>query len=401
MNGRLPPALALRGAIVGPEGMVPDGLLVVRGERLSYAGPRAGAPDLEDAVEAGLPEGALLLPGLVDVHCHGAAGAEFGMDLAGSARAAEHHLIAGTTSLVGSLVSAPADQMVARMGVLTALRPSSAVVAVHSEGPFLSLHRRGAHDPAALSAVDLGLVARMAEAATGALATMTFAPELPGATALVERLASFGALPAIGHTDADAATVSRSLGRIAELTGRRPLVTHLFNGMRPLHHRDPGPVAACLAAASRGEAVVELIADGVHLADETVAMVFDLVGADSIALVTDAMAACGMPEGRFRLGRLDVVVEGDRATLADGSSLAGGVATLLDVVRRCVHQAGVDLVSAVHAATSTPARVLGMETVVGSLATGMRADVLAVDEHLRPLAVWRNGQRLDAPEREP
>ncbi len=390
------PPQVLAGTIVGPDGLVPDGLLVVDGGALTYAGPRSAAtvPDGAEAVD--LPVGTLLLPGLVDLHCHGAAGAEFGADADASTPAAEHHRAAGTTSLVTSLVSARADDMVAGMGAAAVLRARGLAVAAHAEGPFLSSRRRGAQDPAALSAVDLGLVERMAAAADGALATMTFAPELPDAPALVERLAALGALPAVGHTDADAATVSRSLARLADLTGRRPLVTHLFNGMRPLHHRDPGPVAACLAAAARGEAVVELIADGVHLADETVAMVFDLVGADSVALVTDAMAACGMPAGEYRLGRLDVVVEGRTAMLADGSSIAGGVATLLDVVRRCVRQAGVDLVSAARAATATPAGVLG-RAGVGALAPGMRADVLAVDADLELLAVWHGGRRLEAP----
>jgi N-acetylglucosamine-6-phosphate deacetylase len=401
VTGHSSPALVLPGAIVVPDGVVPDGVLVVYEGLLAYAGSRSAAPVPDGAFEADLPAGTLLLPGLVDLHCHGAAGAEFGADADASARAAEHHRRAGTTSVVTSLVSAPADDMVAGMSAAATLFRGGAAVAAHAEGPFLSPRRRGAQDPDALSAVDAGLVERMAEAADGALATMTFAPELPGADGLVEQLAALGVLPAIGHTDADAATVARSLGRIADLTGRRPLVTHLFNGMRPLHHRDPGPVAACLAAAARGEAVVELIADGVHLADETVAMVFDLVGADSVALVSDAMAACGMPEGRFRLGRLDVVVEGRTATLADGSSIAGGVATLLDVVRRSVREAGVDLVSAVRAATATPARVLGQGRAIGSLVTGMRADVLAVDPELRPVGLWRGGLPLPVPDGAP
>lgn len=174
----------------------------------------------------------------------------------------------------------------------------------------------------------------------------------------------------------------------------RATATHLFNGMRPLHHRDPGPVAACLAAAARGDLVVELVADGVHLADGTVRAVFELVGPGSVLLVTDAMAAAGMADGDYQLGPMAVRVGGGVARLIspDGSSgsIAGGTAHLLDVVRAVVG-AGVDLVSAVRAATLTPATVLAREDI-GALVVGRRADVLVTDGDLRPLAVHRAGR---------
>jgi N-acetylglucosamine-6-phosphate deacetylase len=170
-------------------------------------------------------------------------------------------------------------------------------------------------------------------------------------------------------------------------------VTHLFNGMPPLHHRDPGPVAACLGAAARGSAVVELVADGVHLAPATVRAVFDLVGADSIALVTDAMAAAGMPDGSYVLGPVAVRVKDGVARLADGGAIAGGTAHLLDVVRETV-RAGVSLVAAVRAASTTPAGVLG-RTDVGAVAEGGLADLVLVDDDLRPLRVLRRGRWVD------
>ena len=204
-----------------------------------------------------------------------------------------------------------------------------------------------------------------------------------------------GILPALGHTDADADTAWASLRSALDGAprGGRPLVTHVFNGMPPLHHRAPGPVAACLAQAARGEAVLEVIGDGVHLDAATVRMLFDLVGADGIALVTDAMAASGMPEGSYTLGGRDVVVAGRTARLADGGSIAGGVATLLEVVRWCVLEAGVPLRDAVRAASLTPARALGLPDV-GALRAGLRADVLVVDDDLRLRSVLRAGHRL-------
>ena len=178
--------------------------------------------------------------------------------------------------------------------------------------------------------------------------------------------------------------------------GARPTVTHLFNGMPPLHHRSPGPVAASLRLAAAGTAVVELVADGVHLDPETVRMVFDLVGAANIVLVTDSMAATGLPDGEYRLGPSAVTVRDGVATLAVSGTLAGGTATLLEVLRRTV-AAGVDPAAAVLAATAVPARVLGLDAELGSLKPGMRADIVVVDRHFRASAVLRAGRILDAP----
>ena len=169
--------------------------------------------------------------------------------------------------------------------------------------------------------------------------------------------------------------------------------------MPPLHSRSPGPVAACLAAAARGSMVVELVGDGVHLADDTVAMVFDLVGADQIALTTDAMAAAGMPDGRYPLGPMTVDVVGGAARLAAEAgaigAIAGGTARLLDVLRRAVQDAGVPLPDAVTVATATPARLLGLEAGAGDVVPGRRADLLITDDDLLPHAVLRAGRRVD------
>jgi N-acetylglucosamine-6-phosphate deacetylase len=169
--------------------------------------------------------------------------------------------------------------------------------------------------------------------------------------------------------------------------------------MPELHHRAPGPAAACLAAAGRGEMVVELVADGIHLADETVAMVFDLVGPDRIALVTDAMAAAGMPDGEYSLGSMRVDVVDRVARLAGAGtdrSIAGGTARMVDVLRQVVLGSGVGLGAAVLAATATPARLLGLDHEIGDLVPGRRADVLVTDRDLAPAEVFRAGRRITA-----
>jgi N-acetylglucosamine-6-phosphate deacetylase len=199
----------------------------------------------------------------------------------------------------------------------------------------------------------------------------------------------------LGHTDADYDDAARALESVAAqgARGGLPLTTHLFNGMPPLLSRAPGPVGAAIAAAARGEAVVELIADGVHLDGGTVRMVYDAVGPDHIALVSDAMAASGLPEGAYSLGGLDVTV-GDRAArLTHSGSLAGGVSTLIEQVRWLVDALRIPLIDAVKAASTTPARALALSDV-GQLSAGFSADVVVVDDQLAVQRVLRRGAWL-------
>ena len=394
--------MLLTGRLVTPSAVVPDGAVVVDGDRIAFAGKASEL--LQQFTEAQLPVGwtgrHTLLPGLVDAHCHGGGGGEFGVDAASAALAVDHHHRAGTTSLLGSLVSNSRDALVAGVTTCAALVAQGELAGIHLEGPFLSMERRGAQNPTALRDVDAALVEALAKAAAaagapGALAQMTFAPERPGTEGLPALLGSHAILSAVGHTDCDAETAWAALraGLDAAPGGGRPLVTHVFNGMPPLHHRAPGPVSASLAAAGRGEAVLEVIGDGVHLAAATVAMLFDLVGAQGIALITDAMAASGMPDGSYTLGGQDVVVSGRTARLAGGDSIAGGVATMLDVVRWCVQSAGIPLLDAVTAASSTPAKTLALAGI-GGLQAGNLADVVVVDDELSLQAVLRRGQWL-------
>ena len=400
----------LRGRVVVPGSVLEDGLVVVDGERLAWVGPAIGAPDgvavPAEPTEPGGPR--TYLPGLVDVHCHGGGGASFpdSPDVETARRAAAEHLRHGTTSLVASLVTADEATLLARTATLADLADEGWLAGIHLEGPYLSPARCGAQDPAFMTAGRPDAVRRLADAGRGWFATMTVAPDVPGVTGpdgVGAALAATGAVPSFGHTDATqdemADALAEARGLLLATPGARsarPTVTHLFNGMAPWHHRTPGPVPAALAAAARGDAVVELVADGVHLAPGTIRAAFALVGAANIALVTDAMAAAGMPDGEYVLGPASVVVRDGVARLApapgapaDSGAIAGGTAHLLDVLRTTV-AAGVDLADAVAAAATTPASVLG-RTDVGALATGLRADVVEVDGDMRPLRVMRSG----------
>src|SRR5664280_3428844 len=396
------PSRYLRGRVVTPDAVIQDGVVVVDGDTILWVGPaveaaRAGWPDLPDPRE--IPP--TLLPGLVDVHNHGGGGAGFpDASTVDEARVAiREHLSHGTTTLVASLVTATPATLRQRVGVLTALAEAGELAGIHLEGPFLSTTRCGAQDPELIQAPDADLVRELAEAAHGYLVTMTVAPELAGVVGdggVIDALITAGALPSFGHTDASwtqtSVAVADARTRLDAAPGSRSArstVTHLFNVMRPFTHRDPGPIPELLAAAGRGDLVVELIGDGTHLAPELVASIFELVGAANVALVTDAMAAAGMADGAYRLGSLEVTVSGGVARLTHGGAIAGGTAHLLDVVRTTV-AGGVPLVDAVRAASTTPATVLG-DSQVGALEAGCRADVVITDSDLRVVQVMRAG----------
>jgi N-acetylglucosamine-6-phosphate deacetylase len=287
------------------------------------------------------------------------------------------------------------------VGNLAALVAAGELAGIHLEGPFLSLARCGAQNPAALRDPDVTLLdawvaATAAAGAPTAIRQMTWAPERLGGSTYAHVMAAHQVLPALGHTDATAEQADAALRGALAAHGRPPLVTHVFNGMAPMHHREPGPVAAALAAAGRGEAVLEVIGDGAHLAPMTVRMLFDLVGPDRVALVTDAMAASGLPDGDFEFGGLRVRVFDGQARLANSGALAGGTATLVDVLRWTTQVAGVSLVDAVRAATRTPARALALGNV-GELVSGGPADVVVVDDELNLVGSMRRGQWLTGP----
>lgn len=395
--------LAIHGTAVLEHGLVPGALVLIGGDRILYAGPSASAPD--HAARRIVDHPGLVLPGLVDVHNHGGGGVSFPdcEDPADALVAVREHRAHGTTAMAASLVTASPQTLRDRVGMLRGLVADGEIEGIHLEGPFISPARKGAQNPEHITGGDAPLVGELCELGDGAVVTMTVAPEAEDAAGVYRALADGGAVPSLGHTDASSAQMTAG---IAEATAALrdsartrcsvPTATHLFNGMRPIHHRDPGPALACLDAAAEGRMIVEVIGDGVHTAPETVHHVFSIAAADHVLLVTDAMAAAGMPDGQYRLGALDVTVSDGVATLTDGGSIAGGTAHLLDVVRFAVLEAGVDLVVAVRAASSVPARVLGREGDLGALAAGHRADVLLVDEELRPVTVLRAGAEVDS-----
>lgn len=349
--------------IVTPDAVLDDGWLLVEDGAVVARG--SGAVP-EQAHRSRVHEVAgTVVPGFVDVHAHGALGHDFATCSADDARAvAAHHADRGTTSLVASIATGTPEATTAALRRLAPLVAEGVLAGLHLEGPWLSPARRGAHAPDLLHAPTSTELDAYLDAAGGALRIVTLAPELPGVLDAVERLADAGVVVAIGHTDADAATVERAVDAGARL------VTHVFNGMPPLHHRSPGPVGVAL---TDRRLTVEAIVDGHHLDAVTV----DLVrrsAADRMVLVSDAMAATGCPDGAYRIAGSDVVVADGVAMLADGSSLAGSTGVVADGFARLL-EAGAPLREAVQASSGRAAAVLGLPV---PLAVGSRADLFVV-----------------------
>ncbi len=357
-------AVLTAAAVVTPERVLRPGWVRVVGDRIAAVGEGAASDgqvhDLGDVV---------LVAGFVDVHCHGGGGAAFGEDVEASARAASSHLAHGSTTVVASLVTGPRDRMLREIDSLTSLAEDGIIAGVHLEGPWLSHAQCGAHDPAQLRSPDPDEVRALL--ANPVVRMVTLAPELDGGLDAVRAVVDAGAVAAIGHTDADLDTT-----RAAIAAGARH-ATHLFNAMRPLGHRDPGPVLALL---EDDGVSLELIRDGVHLDPALCAYLDATVDASRLVAVTDAMAAAGASDGRYPLGGLEVDVRDGVARIAGTGTIAGSTATT-DLLFRAAAGPSPDddaLVRAGRQTSSNPARVLGLADV-GALEAGRRADAVVLD----------------------
>ncbi|GAB4589494.1 N-acetylglucosamine-6-phosphate deacetylase [Nocardia sp. IFM 10818] len=377
----------VRGRIVSAAHDIDDGVVSVEGERITGVRTASEWPAAHpDWVR--LPHLGTLLPGLVDIHDHGGAGHRFDtVDQEEAAAAAAFHHSRGTTTVLAGIVTAAPGVMVDQVAALRELAADGVIGGIHVEGPFLSGSRCGAHDPRLLLDPDPALARRLLAAAGGHLRVMTIAPERPGFADVARLLTEQSVTVSLGHSDAGFEEFRNGL----RPSGPGSSVTHLGNGMPPMHHRSAGPVAAALTAAAQRQAAVELIGDGVHVDSGFAAMVF-ATARDRVVLVTDAMAAAGMPDGVYRLGPQEVRVRDGVARVA-GGSIAGGTADLLRCVAWVVRECGVPLRDAVRAATLTPATTAGLADV-GELRAGAYADLIVVDDDLRLRRVLHRGRWL-------
>ena len=368
--------------VVTPGGVVDDAVVEVRGDRVAAVHPNGGDVRAERL-------GGWVVPGFVDTHVHGGGGHDYASSDPDDILAArDFHVRHGTTTTFASLVTASLDDLEAQLDVLGDLVEDGHLAGVHLEGPFLSAEQPGAHEPGLLRPSHPAAVERLIEAGRGHLRMVTLAPELDGGIDAVRRFVAAGVRVAVGHTAADDDMVARAVEAGADVG------THVFNAMRPIHHRRPGPVPRLL---TEPRVVAELIADGFHVAEEVLRMAFAAGGPDGVVLVTDAMVAAGMPDGPYRLGSLAVqVVDGQaRLETADGTlgSIAGSTLTTGRAFALVVGLTG-DLPAATRLASTNAARHFGLDA--GRVEAGGPADLCLVDDGGVLQRVLRRGRWVEA-----
>lgn len=369
--------------VLTPEAMLAPGWVRVTGETIDAVGsgspaPEPGEPrrDLGDVV---------LAPGFVDMHVHGGGGASFTTgDPEQAAQVVAAHRRRGTTAMMASLVTDGPAVLREHVRELAPLVRSGELLGIHLEGPCLSPLHRGAHDPDLLAPPTPAVLDSVLEAGEGGVRMVTIAVELDGGLDAVRRVVDAGVIAALGHTDATYDTA------LAAIDAGVSVATHLCNAMRPLNHREPGPILALLRDP---HVTLELISDGVHVHPAVVSAVF-AAGGPRVALITDAMSAAAQGDGDYTLGPLAVTVRGGVARLATTRAIAGSTLTLEAAVRYAVTHAGVDLETALRAASEVPAARLA-RTDIGAVRAGARADLVAVTADAELAAVMSRGRWLE------
>ena len=408
----MPTTVIHAGRILTPDEEISDGVIIVEGSRITGLGHRDEIrvpPDAIDYVAARLT----VVPGFIDLHIHGAGGHDV---MEGNARALDRitSTVArhGTTSIVATTVSAPieetchslagiaryirnhetpheavtdeaapepdAHEKVAKEGKLAA-----EILGIHLEGPFISKARRGVHPPDAITRPSVEILEQLLKAADGLIRIVTIAPEIPGSGELIEAALAAKLVVGLGHTDA-----TYDQARAAIQVGARHAV-HTYNAMRPFDHREPGIIGAIL---TDPEVTAEIIADLVHVAGPAIQVLIGCKGFDTVLLVSDGIAATGMPDGKYRLGNFEVSVRDGVCRSGEGK-LAGSTLTL-DRALRNVVALGVPLQDAVRMATVLPARRLGLAGKKGIIAVGADADLVALTPDLQVAGVMTRGAGL-------
>ena len=366
---------------------------------------RAAAEEVIDA------EGLYALPGLVDIHLHGAAGFDlFDADPASIRRIAEFEAENGITAFCPAAMTCGEEKLKEILDAAAEYRgtveTAASLLGVRLEGPFLSPKKAGAQDPKYIRRGDTAFFREIQERCGGMIRVLDTAPEEPGNLEMIRELSKEVRI-SVAHTAADYDTAVEAFR-----AGARQL-THLYNAMPGIHHRAPGPVIAALdlnagAAASQDQNAgvsAELIADGIHIHPAMVRFTFRNFGPGNMILISDSMRACGLPAGQYELGGQAVTVLEEPADVSGSTkkkavltdhpeTLAGSVATLYDCLRCAVLEMGIPLPDAVRAASENPARALGVYGDYGTLSAGALADIILVDKDLNIRAVILKGKKI-------
>jgi len=360
--------------ILTPDAIIEDGtVLIAEGRIQAVGGPEISSTDAAEVRDAG---GLLLTPGLIDMQVNGGFGSDFTADPETIWEVAAQLPRYGVTGFLPTIITAPPEVPRMAQEALLSGPPSgwtgARPIGLHIEGPFLNPGKKGAHNPAYLRWPTPEAVAGWSPETGVRLATL--APELPGGVDTIRALRDHGVLVSAGHS---LATYDEA---VAGFEAGARYATHLFNAMPPLNHREPGLAGAALADP---RVTVGLIPDGLHVHPAMVGLVWRLLGRDRLNLVTDAMAAMGMPPGEYLLGDYRVTVDETSARLPDGT-LAGCILSLDAILRKFMHFTGASLADALATVTATPARLLGLEAELGAIAPGRAADLVLMtpDAHI-------------------
>ncbi len=371
--------------IVTPFRIVENGTIVITGKQISNMGKVSDVNISTDIPVYDLG-GMTVTPGFIDLLVHGGGGKGFADDSDESINTISDFFFShGTTGMLASLFSKKIDLLkndVNRVATYAERHKDSNIWGIHMEGPFINPLIKGAHKIEYLWEPSVEMWNELNASARGYIKLMTIAPELKGNIDVIRAAASQGVVPSIGHTLALYDDIEKAIDNGAAH------VTHMFNAMRPFHHREPGIMVAALL---RNELKVELIADGIHVDPIVMKLLHNIKGSGGIILVTDAIRACGMPDGDYHFMDQKIIVKDKRAFLENGT-LAGSTLTMEDAIRNMVQLVGVPLTDAVRMASLNGAKVLGLEHQKGILAVGKDADLVVMDDQFTVHATIYEGQ---------
>jgi len=381
---------------VTPYRLERDAAMVIEGGKIVQFGPRADIDPPASARRVDL-RGRYVLPGFFDIHVHGGRGEDFAeTDAEGIAQVEQFYASHGVTSLLATVYPQPRETFLATLGRLIEAcrtpRFGRTLEGIHLEGPFLNPKMHGAIRVDYVWPASMEAWREICALAGPYIKVMTISPEIPGALDVMRDAAMHGIHLSIGHSDASYEQIAEAIDN--GLEG----VTHIFNAMRPMHHRRPGVLVGTLL---RDELFVEVIADAVHVHPAVLQLLLKIKTHDKIILVTDAIRAAGMPDGRYEVSDQPVVVSDGRAYLADDSTpegrsdtLAGSTLTIDRAIRTMVFEAGASLTQAAQMASLNAARVLRLKHRRGILAVGKDADIVVADQDLHVEATLKAGRLL-------
>jgi len=378
--------IALTGNVILPDEVLTGGVVLIDGATIAgvyYS--ESGLP--ENDIEYRRYGDAWISPGLIDVHLHGAMGHEvMDADVDGLREMARHQALCGVTGFMPATLTAPIDKVCGAVDSVkraAALPLDSTVLGVHLEGPFVSMKRKGAQDPKYIKEVNRADLDRLYAATSGLTTIITVAPEVGDNMSFIPEMAGRGWVVSMGHSDG---TWEQGMQAVRAGVSH---ATHLFNAWREFQHREPG----CIGAALDSNAVyAELISDGIHVHPSFLRLAIARKGKDRICLVTDSLGVSGLPDGTYRWGELEIVLKGREVRLSDTGVLAGSILHLNQGVRNIIEWTGLEVWEVVAMASLNPARNLGLDGRIGSIAEGKRADIAVFDKEFGVIETWLGGR---------